>query len=912
MLLALNITVAAFRRRLGLNVLALVFSTFWGSVCFAQSGIISGVVKNGKANLPSASISIENRTILTDSTGAFSISIARGMYVLRISHAGHTRIEQPVTIDSGETRLFEFTMIAEGVLGEVVVLGSRSAVERSSLNTPVPVDLISSKNLQQTAQHTLIQMMNFAAPSFNVSRQNLFEPVTLRGLGPDHLLILVNGTRYHNTAYLNDGGIRGTLGLGSVTNDLNSIPFSAIEKIEILRDGASAQYGSDAIGGVMNIVLKKTTDRTFINLQLGKHYKGDGHTFAFGINRGIVLNKKGFLNYSGDFRYRMPTHRGGEYNGTVYYNIPLTASRQDSLRLRAADDSMISARGFSRKTPVSNDGSIKLSSVGFLINGAYPINKAIELFWTGTINYRSAMNEGAYRFPKTISQVNTELYPDGFKTKPVFNSRDVSLIAGLRGKTYTGWNWEWNSVFGKNSNKQFGTNTNNASQFMMGANAPTEFYGGGPLFIQQTNTVNFFKDLAKKIEAVKTFTVGFGAEYRFENYLTRAGEEASWNDYDSSGIRMGGAQGSLNVNPRDVVDETRHMAGLYAELETDINDHLLINVTGRYEHYSDFGSNLAGKLALRYKFTPAFMIRGSLSNGYHAPALQQFYFTATGFAWKNMSGFSMPVTIGTFSNNSDISRAFGVKPLTPERAVNAGGGFTSTFLRHISLTVDAYWIQIKNRIVLSGVFDKSNPDVNSLLQSRPDIDRAQFITNAINTKTRGIDIVLNGNWEVRKATLGMMAAANFTETKIFGPIQFTDKLPANDRNANTLFNREERGKIEHGQPGSKIILSANYARGKIYALIRGTRFGQTSVVFNSDDRSQDETFSAKTLVDFALTYRPTTVVTLSAGINNVFDVYPDRVKNPINTNQGSLIYSNQGTPFAYNGGYYFLNMAFSF
>ena len=892
-----------------------IFFAFCSTACFAQDGFIKGIVKDGEAVLQSATISIANKTILTNSNGEFSISLKPGAYIILITHVSYKRIEQSFTLNAGETKSFKFNMVREEQMDEVRVLGSRSFIQRSNLNTAVPVDLILSNQLKQTGQLSLMQMMSFVAPSFNTSRQNLFEPATLRGLGPDHLLILLSGTRYHNSAYVNNDAIRGTLGVGAVANDLSSIPYSAIEKIEILRDGASAQFGSDAIAGVMNIILKETTGKTSMNLQLGQQYKGDGESIVFGINRGIKLNKKslpagrqGVMNFSGDFRYRMPTHRGGEYLGTVYYNIPANASARVRDSITALDNSKIAERGFSRKTPVSNDGNIKLSGFGILMNGTYPVNGKVELFWTGSINYRYVVNRGAYRFPKTISQVNTDLYPDGFKIKPVINSRDISAIAGVKGKTNNAWNWEWSSTYGENSNTQIVRNTNNASQYFLGANAPTEFYNGTPAFRQQINYISFAKDIKEQIGTVKTFNIGFGAEYRFENYHTSAGEEASWKDYDSSGIRIGGGAGWEGINPKDVVNEKRQVAGLYVDLETDINENFLIDVAGRYENYGDFGSNLAGKMAMRYKFSSGVSLRGSLSNGYHAPALQQIYLTETGSRWRS----GLPVTTGIFPNNSVITKAFGVRPLQPEKAINASAGFTSTISPHLNITVDGYWIQIKNRIVLSGIFDKTNPDVNAILINRPDIDQVRFITNAINTRTRGIDIVMNGNWKINKANLGLILAANFTRTILFGPIQTTDKLAANSSNENILFNREERERIEHSQPASKIILSANYKKGKAGVLIRSTRFGETSIVQNSANTSQDEFFSAKIFTDINFNYSPKTWLTITAGINNMFDVYPDPVKNSINQNQGILIYSNQATPYGYNGGYYFLNMAFSF
>ena len=909
------------RKVSGLRCLHFIFFTFCFYVSFAQNSIIKGKVKDGETVLQAATVSIAHKSFLTDLAGEFSITISPGTYTLRITHVGYKKIEQSLIINAGESQFLQFNMIREEQLGEEVILGSRSVIQRSNLNTTVPVDRITSKELKQTGQPSLIQMLNFAAPSFNVSRQHLVEPVTLRGLSPDHVLILMNGTRYHNpTGINNTGGIRGTLGRGSVGNDLNSIPFSAIEKIEILRDGASAQYGSDAIAGVMNIELRKTTGKTFINLHTGQHYKGDGENFVFGVNRGILIGKsrpagrQGFLNFSYDFRHGMPTHRGGEYQGTVYYSIPTGATQRVSDSITALDNTKIQQRGFSRKTPVSNDGSVQLTSSGFLLNGGYPINSQIEVFWTGAVNYRHPVVLGFYLYPKAPNQVNKLLYPDGFKPKIIINSWDVSGIAGAKGKTNKGWIWEWNSVYGKNSRKRYLKNTNNASQFaLLGANAPTDFYCGTYASMQQTNTISLARDFAKEISAVKTFNIGFGAEYRFENFWTSEGEEAAWKNYDTTGKTQGGSQPVPGLDPVDVVNESRRVAGLYIDLETDINDHFLINMAVRYENYNDFGNNLAGKLAMRYKFSSAFSIRGSVSNGYHAPALQQIYSSLTGSGYRKVGAVIIPVRVGTFSNKSAVAKAFGVKPLQPEKAVNFSVGITSIVLPHINMTVDAYWIQIKDRIVLSGIFDKTtNPDVNRILQNRPNIDQVQFITNAINTRTRGIDIVMNGNWKIRKAILGFMLAANFTRTNVFGPIQLADSLKVTTTNTNTLFNREEKEKIEHGQPASKIILSGNYKKGKTSFLIRSTRFGKTSAVFSSADKSRDEFFSAKVLTDLSINYSPKTWLSITAGVNNIFDVYPDRLKNYSNTNQGILIYSNEAMPFGYTGGYYYVNMAFNF
>lgn len=882
------------------------------SFSFAQPGIFQGQVRDGETALAGATISVANKTTVSNAKGEFVITLGPGTFILSVTHTGYTALYREIVIRSLQTQTVMLSMVRSEQLGEAVVLGSRSVIQRNNLSTAVPVDLITSKELKQTGQPSLVQMLNFTAPSFNVSRQHLSEPATLRSLSPDHVLILLNGTRYHNPAGINAGAIRGTLGPGSVGNNLNSIPLSAIQKIEILRDGSSAQYGSDAIAGVMNIILKKTTGITSINLHSGQHYKGDGETVQFGINRGTPINKKGFLNFSGDILFRKPTKRGGVYEGTVYHNLPPNVPPADSTRIREIDNARILERGFSRQTPVSNDGSIELTNVGFLVNGAFPLTKQVELFWTGALNYCRPVNVGLYRYPKNPTQVITALHPDGFKPTIAVKALDISGIAGGRGKLNRGWNWEWNSSFGRSSQASRYGNTNNPSQFALGAGAPKIFDFGANFFIQQTNTLSFAKDFSNKINGVKTFSIGFGGEYRYEQTWNRQGEEASWENYDPSGrIIQGGMMPNPGIHPKDVVNEDRQVAGLYADVETDLNDHFLLNMATRFEHYNDFGNNLAGKLAMRYKLSPAFVLRGSISNGFHAPALQQIHYTSTISQSRSIGGTIMPLRVGIFPNASLVTRAFGVKPLTAENALNVSTGLTSKISPGINLTIDAFWIQIKNRIILSGSFGKSNPDVKTILEGLPDIDEVRFITNAVNTRTAGIDIALNGKWKIRKGEAGLMLASNFARTNLFGSIQLADSLGDNTTNSNTLFNREERERMEKGQPRSKIILAADYKKGKTALLIRGTRFGKTSAFFNSVD-SVREFFSAKVLTDLQLRYSPKSWLTITLGANNIFDIYPDALKHHENKSQGILIYSNEAMPFGYNGGYYFLNMAVSF
>jgi len=409
---------------------------------FAQDGIINGRVYNDNEGLPNATVSLNNLKILTNNSGEFSFTAKPGPYTLTVTYVGYKKAEQPIRVEGGLTKTIEIILTQNEQLGEVVVVGSRSATPRSNLNTPVPADVFSPKQLVQTGQINLTQMLNFAAPSFNASRELLNEPITLRGLDPQHVLILLNGTRYHNQAWYFQGALRGELGRGSAGNDLNSIPFSAIEKVEILRDGASAQYGSDAIAGVINIRLKETTGRTSIRLHTGQYYAGDGEKFSFGINRGFSIRKKGFVNFSADYRYQLPAYRGGVFHGTVYTQYPDNA---DSSRIKATDDSIINARGFNRKSVLGNAGTLKIVRAGALMNGGYMSGNKTEVFWTAAVNNRKAFRNEAYHYPKNPSDVNLDLYPDGFQPKGKESTTDVSAIIGVKSETKNDIRWELTS-----------------------------------------------------------------------------------------------------------------------------------------------------------------------------------------------------------------------------------------------------------------------------------------------------------------------------------------------------------------------------------------------------------------------------------------------------------------------------------
>ncbi len=897
-------------------VLAVLLFFLQADLLYAQEGNVKGTVSNNKKeSLPGATVKLGSKIILTDSDGAFFITAPPGSYVLTITHAGYAKMERRLNVKAGLSHDLYLILTAADQMGEVVMVGSRSDVQRSNLKTPVPVDVFPAEVLIQTGQLGLTQILNYLVPSFNTGSQELYEPVTLRGMDPHHVLILVNGVRYHKPAWLNNGTPKSNIGRGSVSNDLNSIPFSAVEKIEVLRDGASAQYGSDAIAGVINIILKKSTGKTSIQLHSGQFYPGDGFKFFAGINRGFSLGRKlpadreGFLNFSADFRHQGSTTRAGDFQGTIYKNYPQNSSRADSIAIKEEDDSIARARGFNKNHISDNNGIHKVNRAGLLVNGGYPVGGLSEIFWTGSLNYKESHGGGSYRFPKNTNQVDTFLYPNGFRPGLNGINWDFFVIAGARGESKSKWLWQLSNSYGTNVNDRHVFNSNNASLFARGRNAPTAFYLGRLVYRQYISNINFSKDLAKRNSHLRIMNIAMGAEWRMENYQQQNGDSASWYKYDNSRNIQGGSQPSIgSIAPHNVVNENRTVSSAYIDLEMETQKDLLVALAGRYEYYDDFGGNLAGKLALRYTLDPKLSLRAAASMGFRAPGMQQVFFSGT----QSIRGSDR--TGGIFSHRSPVTKAFGLPVLEAERSINVSAGITSKVSNHLSLTLDAYWIQVRDRIVLSGAFSRAMPYVEAILVNHPDIDLVQFYVNAINTRTFGIDAVLHGKWVINETKIGLTVAANLNRNSIFGEIKTTDKILDTTQYTNTLLGIEEKTALEKDQPRKKFIVSATANRGKFGFTLRNTVFGNTattSIVMNPTDTLY-ENFSSKLLTDLSISYTPKAWVTITAGANNIFDVYPDRLENYRDTSEGIGIYSNAAMPFGSNGGYYFMAMTFSF
>lgn len=836
----------------------------------------------------------------TNESGIFTIQIPANVTSLLVSYIGFA----PKEVFIGDALTIDIVLEEGKILETVFIIGSRSTAARTKTETTAPVDVLNITELVATGQTDPTQMLHYIVPSFNSGRQTVadgtdhIDPSTLRGLGPDQVLTLLNGKRRHNQALIN---INGTIGRGSVGTDMNAIPSAAIERLEVLRDGASSQYGSDAIAGVINVVLKNTPGTTIsahsgsyntrYEYQFGKDEKrhmSDGETMQFSGYHGMAIGK-GKFSVALEYRDRKASNRAGDYLGTVY-----NASK-------AVDDSLINASGgFDRAFNMQVGNASSRNLLGF-INFNLPIGTNKELYLNIGGASRKGAGKGFYRYPKQNTQVIPELYPKGFLPEIHSTIGDFSALTGIKGILSNGWRWDLSNVFGTNRFRYDVKNSNNASQFALKTSAPTEFYAGTQQFYQNTTNFEISKEL--KSNAVRTLNLALGLELRIDQFKIEAGEEASWKNYDlnANPLRVGGAQVFPGFQPGNEVNQGRTVAGAFIDLESDITEKLLVNVAARFENYSDFGTNAAAKLAVRYKFAEAFVVRGALSNGFRAPSVHQRYFSNTSTQFVVANGVTTPNNVGTYRNDSEIAKALGIPSLEAEKSTNISLGVTSKFAQVISLTIDAYQINIKDRIVITCNMSRSNALINSLLiagGAAADVTQVAFFTNAINTRTTGIDAVMGASPKLGNGFLDLTLAANFTKNEIDGEPKTTDKLPV-DQFGNTFFSRLEESRIVVGQPRSKIAAAVGYRIAKLATQLRATRFGEVAVWDNSN-MALDETFSPKSIVDLNIGYT-FKKATLSVGSTNLFDTYPDKIKNPGNTSDGRFIYSRNVTQYGFGG-----------
>lgn len=744
---------------------------------------------------------------------------------------------------------------------DIVIVGNRS-VKRTKLETPVPVDVINIDKIQRSSpQMTAQDLLNYVVPSFNSVRQSAsdgtehIDPVSLRGMGPDQVLVLLNGKRRHTTSLVN---YQNTVGNGSVGTDLSTIPIIAIEKIEVLRDGAAAQYGSDAIAGVINIILKKNPGAS-ASLTYGLSGRNDGETYQAGVNYGASLGKNdGFINLSLQLSHRGKTTRTQNHDLDIFGKNFAYEFADNPDEAREQDDLMLKKEGLTRDDFNFQIGDAQIRQGQLFFNSEYPLNDNLKFYSFGGFSIKEGKGYGFRRLPSEDFNVVKEIYPYGFQAVLGSQIYDVSYAVGAK-YNVNDWLIDLSNTFGSNTFKYNVSNTNNAS---LGIKSPTIFYAGSHSFLQ--NTVNL--DVAKNI---KNFNIAFGGEFRFEQYQIKAGDEASYTQYDIDGnvavdgsqvIGAGGSQSFIGFSPANALKKDRHSTAVYADVSYDLDKKLNIDLAGRFENYSDFGNTLNGKLAVRYEFVKNYAVRAAVGTGFRAPSLQQQYFNNS-YADISTSGLKI-VTKGIFRNDSQAARDLNFDKLKQETSVNASAGFTFKPLNNLFITIDGYWIRVKDRIVItSNITDERLANYG--------VESGRFFANAIDTETKGLELVATYDWKLGGGNLNINLAGNYTETKITD-FHFPEKI---DTPRDEYFGPDQINIIETLSPKTKASLGLNYGIGRFNFLVRNTYFGK--VIRDGFPFGVVQEFSPKVVTDVSIGYNLTKNINLTVGANNVFDVFPD-------------------------------------
>lgn len=754
---------------------------------------------------------------------------------------------------------------------DIIIVGNRS-VKRTKLETPVPVDVINISKVQRSSpQMTAQDLLNYIIPSFNSVRQSAsdgtehIDPVTLRGMGPDQVLVLLNGKRRHTTSLVN---YQNTVGNGSVGTDLSTIPVIAIEKIEVLRDGAAAQYGSDAIAGVINIILKKNAGAS-ASLTYGLSGRNDGDTYQAGVNYGTSLGKNdGFINLSLQLSHRGKTTRTQNHDLDIFGNnfaYEFAGDAEAVKAARAADDAKIKERGLTRDDFNFQIGDAQIRQGQLFFNSEYPLNDHFKFYSFGGFSIKEGKGYGFRRLPSEGFNIVKEIYPNGFQA--VLNSQiyDISYAAGAK-YNVNDWQIDLSNTFGSNTFNYNVNNTNNAS---LGIKSPTRFYAGAHSFLQ--NTVNL--DVSKKI---KNVNIAFGGEFRFEQYQIKAGDEASYTQYDENGniatkdskvIGAGGSQSFIGFSPDNALKKDRHSTAVYAEVSYDLYKKLNIDAAARFENYSDFGNTLNGKLAVRYEFIKNYAVRAAVGTGFRAPSLQQQYFNNS-YADISTSGSGI-VRKGIFNNDSQAAQVLGFDKLKQETSINGSAGFTLQPAKGLFITVDGYIIKVKDRIVITSNITDSRLADPQVVGEGNSVKSGRFFANAIDTETKGVDVVVSYDWKLAGGSLNINLAGNYTETKITD-FHFPENLGTPQ---NEFFGPDQINIIETLSPKTKASLGLTYGIGKFSFLVRNTYFGK--VIRDGFPFGEVQEFSPKVVTDISVGYDITKNINFTVGANNVFDVFPD-------------------------------------
>lgn len=770
-------------------------------------------------------------------------------------------------------------------LGTVIVTGNRGAEKRTVTTSPVPIDVISAKQLQDTGKPGLMEALSASVPSLTLPEKTgwdasgMARAPNLRGLNAAQVLVLVNGKRRHTSATLNISGINA----GAAPSDLDLIPISAIDHVEVLRDGAAAQYGSDAIAGVINVILKADTRGTAVTTA-GQGYDGKKQTVQQSLNKGFEIGHDGILQLALDAR-----------------------SQNDDNKASANGYSQAEALGQAGKVTYGGYGTPKINLLTLGYNAELPLQDDLSLYSFSTWSYRKAEQGQNFRLP-TIANTVT-IGPNGrpYGYTPTWYIEEYDYQAAFGAKGLAGaWDWDLSSTYGRNQAAQGTWNNQNPS---LGAATPNHFESGTWVSSQLTSNL----DLRRSFEVglSKPLDFSWGLEQRRDTYQVQAGDWASWADGGycptPGNCAASGAQVTNGISPNDATSASRNSYAGYLDVGFNPLPQWYWGAAVRYEHYDrGIGATRSGKLTTRYEFTPELALRATVSNGFRAPSLANSLFSARSTTYGVVNGVYQSINYGVLPVDSAAAKALGAEALKPEKSTHYSLGLTWQPSERLSFTADAYLINVRDRITLTGTL--LGPEVTQALQDNgiDSTSGGQYFTNGADTRTKGLDLVSSYDHDLGRAgTLKWTAAFNWNDTEILDYKESVNILGT----PYELMNRQARNLLTEVQPHTKLILGANWRLDRYRVNLGLTRYGSWREVNAANDRSLDREYKARWITDLDVGYQLTKDLELAVGARNLLDVYPERQAPSSKTMlKGYGVYS----PYGFTGGYYFGRMTYSF
>jgi len=800
---------------------------------------------------------------------------------------------------------------------EIIVTGTRLKGVLAA-DSAAPIQIVGSSTFEKVGQPDLTQGLQQNLPSFSAQSMggdtgNFTLAASLRGLSPNHTLVLVNGKRRHPTANLQASPGAG-LYQGAATVDLNLIPVSAIDHVEVLQDGAAAQYGTDAIAGVINIILKKNEGGSF-TATAGQYYRGDGETGSAQLNYGFKLGDRGYFNVTGEARF----HNHSQIGGIDYRAFNPDGTVKSSLSALDAAG-VANADGSPYVNKAMGDALYRVYNIFY--NAGYELGGGTEFYSFGSYSHRYATAYQNYRLPSAVTKIvdgeTVALYPNGFSPREAFYEDDYSITAGLRGEIGE-WSWDISSTYGRNISKIWTKDSANASLYADTGSTPTEFYDGKFTSSQWTNNIDISRDI--EIGLASPLNIALGGEFRRDTYAIGHGDEAS--------IYKEGGQGFPGFQPSDAASHSRHNVAAYIDLAADIVQGLHVDLAGRFEDYSDFGSTAVWKLTGRYDVTPAFALRGTVSTGYRAPTLAEQYYSSTTLT-PTYAIVQLPV-------NSAAAASAGFSQLDPEKSRNFSFGTVIHPAPNLLLTIDAYQTTIRDRIMATGyLLGQVGPYVVSqgvldaiaghgnVLGSNMGYVAMMLFTNAADTRTRGLDATLSydsalGDWGRANWSVGF----NMNRTKVLRQAALPAEVTSEAFGQTALLSPAAIATITNSTPRWRLTPAVNITAGRLGINLRENIYGRTSGIASLDGTGINGTVikvPVTAITDLDVSYKLTDRIGLSIGANNLFNRKPVKTPNvsdgaggvrPVSGtyNYGSPVLY---TPYSINGGYYYAKLKIDF